>query len=432
MTLSKQACPVRPLLEHILKYTLLCSGALAISSPAVAQMQGDVFSSARIPEAFRSEPIKLNSFLIVPVIDVETDFVDNVFISDAFDVDDVVMSVTPRLFLRDSREDRNIFLNLSGGYETYLEDTRPDRAVFEANGAARFGVGTRTRTFLGGSFQSNDTQGFSVVGEENQAGQPLNLKSGGVRAGIEQDFGPISLAFEGDYRAVNYSGGVVIEEIEFESGFRDFETLSGTARLTYGLSPRQGVYLQGKARKIDFDDIENELELPLVSGANFSSEDLSLQVGYKREITRLLNLDISAGYITRNYQSPEFENINSLAFRASLLWDPTRLTTVRLQGSRELDTSNDPSLTGRLRTTASVTVSHELRRNMVLDGNVRISDIESVGGDSIGQQFGTYASLSYYLNRDWSLRLRGEYLDRDTVGFPGSQTRATVGLRYNF
>lgn len=432
MKVSRQVCPTIHLSGRVVAAAVLCSGAFALSAPVAAQIQGDPFASARIPEAFRPDPIKLNSFLIVPVVDVETDFVDNVFVSDTFDVNDVILSVTPRLFLRDSREDRNIFLSLSGGYESYIEETRPDRALFEANGAARFGIGTRTRTFVGGSFQSNDTEGFAVIGEDDRAGQPLNLTSGGVRAGLEQDFGPIILALESDYRAVNYSGGVFVGDVEFESGFRDFDTLSGTARFTYALSAGQGVYLQGKARKTDFERRENDLELLGFTDADFSSEDLSFQIGYKKEITRLLELDVSAGYITQNYESSAFENINSFAFNASLLWDPTRLTTVRLRGGRTLDTSNDPLLTGLLRTTASVTVSHELRRNMVLDGNVRFSDFTSVDGDLGGQQFGTYASLRYYLNRNWSLRFRGEYLDRDAISFSGKQTRATVGLRYNF
>ncbi len=432
MDLTLQARPTKLMGGNFFATASLCCVILTISTPSAAQLQDDPFAPARVPEAFRPDPIQLNSFLVVPVIDVESDFIDNVFISDDFDVDDVILSVTPRLFIRDNREDRNIFLTFAGGYETFLEETRPDRTLFEANGAARFGLGTRTRTFLGGNFQINDTQGFTVIGGDDRAGQPLNLTSGGLRAGIEQDFGPVMLALEGDYRAVDYSGDVVIDDVEFQSGFRDFDTLSGTARVTYALSPGQGVYLQGGARKVDFDDLDDNLEPVGLTGADFSSDVMSLQVGYKREITRLLELDLSAGYITQNYDSPEFENINSYAFNASLIWDPTRLTTVRLRGSRALDSSNDPLLIGLLRTTASVTVSHELRRNMVLDGNVRFSDFASVDGDSNGQQFGTYASLRYYLNRDWSLRFRGEYLDRDAIGFSGKQTRATVGLRYSF
>ena len=423
---------VQSLRGNITIAALLCSGAFSLCTPALAQIQGDEFPMARVPEAFRPEPIKINSFLVVPVIDVETDFVDNVFASDAFDVNDVILSVTPRLFMRNSRDDRNVFMSVSGGYETYLDNSRPGRAVFDVNGAARFGIGTRTRTFVGGNFQSNDTQGFAVVDGDDRAGQPLNLTAVSVRAGGEQDFGLLKVAVEGDYRDVSYSGDVVVDDVEVESGFKDFDTLSGTARLTYALSPGQGVYLQGKARMINFDSLGNGIQLPGLVEADLSSEDLSFQIGYRREITRLLELDLSAGYITQNYDSAAFKNVNSFAFNAKLLWEPTRLTSVRLRGGRTLDTSNDPFLTGFLRTTASLTVSHELRRNIVLDGNVRFSDLAAVDGSSNGQQFGTYASVRYYLNRDWSVRLRGEYLDRDTAEFPGSQTRATVGLRYNF
>ena len=146
----------------------------------------------------------------------------------------------------------------------------------------------------------------------------------------------------------------------------------------------------------------------------------------------MLELDLNAGYINQTFDNPDFSENDSFVFNASLLWEPTRLTTLQLSGARSVDTSNNPFLNGFLRTTGSLTVLHELRRNIVLDANVRYSDLSIANGADNGYQFATYGALRYYLSKRWSLRFRAEYLDQNTVLFPGSQTRATAGLRYNF
>ena len=433
MTYQKTLMPLGAPCWKLIKSMFFVSAGLAATSlSAYAQNSNDPFATERVPEEFRPTPIQLNSFLVVPYIDLETDVIDNVFISDEFDVDDVVVSVLPSLFIRDSREDRRVALRVGGGYETYVDGVRDDRALFEARGNAEFGLGTRTRTFFGGEFQANDTQGFAIANGDDRVGQPLNLTAFGGNAGLEQEFGPATILIDGRYRSVNFSGDVIVDDVAVESGFRDFETYSGRARLSYALSPGQSIYVQGGARRVDFDDFTLNPELPDFFNVDRSSENASVRVGYRRELTRLLSLDVNAGYITQDFDSPTFESNDSFAFDASILWNPTRLTTVRFQGGRSVDTTNDPLLSGFIRTTGSVTVPHELRRNLVLDSNIRFSDLSTDGDGSNGHQFATFASLRYFISPKWSVRLRGSYLDRDTVGFPGDQTRVTLGLRYNF
>jgi len=412
--------------------TLLLMGLFS-PNIALAQVQNSSSSSiGRISPEYRPSPILANSFEISPLIDAEVEFVDNLFFNDLVPVDDTLLSIRPQVLVRDRREDRQISLRLSSGYETYLENSRDDRFTVDAVGAARFGLGTLTRTSLGLNFRQNDTRGFGVSDTAEATGQPLSLTSFGGKLGVDRDIGALILGVEGQYNSTNYSGDVFIDGQQFGSGFRDFETLRGIGRLSYSVSPEQRIYTQVSYTALDYDGLTQNINLPDFLLTDRSSDNVSIRAGYTRQLTNVLQLDINAGVISQSFDNPSFSGNDSLAFNANLIWEPTRLTTVQFNGSRAVDTSNDPLFNGLLRTSGGVTVSHELRRNVTLDGNVRLSDVNFSDGDESARQFGTYASVRYFVSKKWSFRLRGEYLDQDTVRFPGSQTRITFGVRRNF
>ena len=87
MTYQKTLMPLGAPCWKLIKSMFFVSAGLAATSlSAYAQNSNDPFATERVPEEFRPTPIQLNSFLVVPYIDLETDVIDNVFISDEFSV----------------------------------------------------------------------------------------------------------------------------------------------------------------------------------------------------------------------------------------------------------------------------------------------------------------------------------------------------------
>lgn len=412
-------------------FAVTTSLSLSISSNVLAQQSNLVSPNDRVPEGYRPLPIYLNSFELSPSISLDASYVDNIFVTDDNKLSDSVLSINPRLYVRDRRQDREIALRLGAGIETYLENNVDDRVTADVAGSARFGLGTLMRTFAGANFRRNGIQGQGIS-DFGTTGQPLTLTSFGGNLGVERDMGPVTATIEGKYRSTSFGGGIVIGGDLFESGFRDYETLTGRARLSYSVSPAQRIYAEVVYSDRSFDEPTAESNLPASLLLDRSSDDVSLLLGFTRQLTNVLQLDVNAGYIDHSFDNDTFSNSSGHTFNGSLNWDPTRLTRVQLRGTRSIDSAYDPLFDGFLRTEGSLRVSHELRRNFILDGNVRYASINVLGGRENGSQFATHASAKYLLSKNWSLKLRGEYFEQESTFFPGTQTRVTIGTQYSF
>ena len=411
----------------------ICAGitAIATSSAASAQIV-DPFGSveSRFRPEYDTPPIIVGGFEVSPRIEAQAEYVDNLFASDLIKVDDVILSLTPSVAIRDRRPDRELRLDLSGGYAMYLDNQVDDRLQLRARGTARFGLGTRTRPFFGAFVQQNDSTN-RTFDEFRDTAQPISLTSFGGNGGVEQDFGPLIATAEARYERTEYGGDNIVSGIPVDSGFRDFTLKTGRFRLAYSVNPAQRIYVQTELNTRDYDET---MEPPVAPGAfiaNRSSDGFTIRVGYARQITELLLLDVSAGYLRQDFDDPTFSAISTASFDANLYYSPSQLTRLQLRASRSIDETVNPFFSGLLRTEFAVAAEHELRRNLVLSAEARYIIIDA--GDMVneGEEYRLSAQARYFVSPRWSIRARGEHFSRSGV-FEGSQNRLLIAAAYNF
>lgn len=410
----------------------------SLAAPALAQTPINVEGiDGRIPQEYRPEPIRINAFELLPYIELETELVDNVFATETGALDDTLVTALVGLTLRDRRSDRQIALTAKGGYEDYLDNTFDDRLRLDVNGNARFGLGTLTETYFGAGVRVNglQTSGFMGTGT---VGQPINLTTYQANAGVQREIGELTASVEGRYRTTEYSGDFFVREQQFLANIRDLDVLQMQGRLAYSLSPRDRIYVQGIYADRQFPDLTGREDLIPELREDRSSNDSTLRLGYARTISEVLRLDANIGYINRSYEDPSRADGGSLSFDARLAWQPSRLTDLDIRASRSVYTDDDPLSTGSLRTDVSFGLQHELLRNVILAADAKYSwlELDNSGQDvnlffDDGKEIVLGLSGRYLFTKKWSARLRAEHLNRD--GFSsGSQSRVSLGLRYNF
>ena len=151
-----------------------------------------------------------------------------------------------------------------------------------------------------------------------------------------------------------------------------------------------------------------------------------------------IRLRILVGYQVRNYRSPLFSSISAPTLEASVIWTPTRLTTVTLTGRRDIEDAADESIGGYTYTAARLNVDHELRRNVRLNGYVDLerADFQSVNGlsqsASVLQPGSAQTIYSVGTGATWLLnrttRLSGTYQFSDRQGVPSSTYNSHVAM----
>jgi len=101
-----------------------------------------------------------------------------------------------------------------------------------------------------------------------------------------------------------------------------------------------------------------------------------------------------------------------------VIWNVTRLTTLTLNASRAVNTTN-PSIgngTGYLTSVGALNVDHELLRNVLLNANVGYEIDEFQGLSRTDNVFTAGAGVKYLVNRNLYLGGTYTYQQRSSTG----------------
>lgn len=381
---------------------------------------------------YASPPITVGAFEVVPKIEAGAEYVDNLFASEQFDVDDVILSVRSSISVADRRTDRELRLNLLAGYQTFLDDNASDQVQLNARFRGRFGLGTVTRPFLGATFRKNDFSSTGRTPGSNPA-QPVQNTAYGSNVGIARDFGNVTLEAEGRVNRYEFDGRIFFNDQAIDAAVRDYTYYEGRARASYSSRPDQRFYAEARYGQYNVDNSTSVVPPTLQNFflSDRSGKSYALAGGLQFQITDLLSLDANVGYTQLEFDDPRQPKISGLSFAASVYYSPSRLTRFQLEAVRSVDDTINPLFITSFRTGLSLLGEHELRRNLILRGEAEYTRFNAGEIDNLGEEFRTSLGAIYYLSPRILVNLRGEFFDRSGIA-PGQQKRALVSVGYNF
>jgi hypothetical protein len=169
-------------------------------------------------------------------------------------------------------------------------------------------------------------------------------------------------------------------------------------------------------------EIRYEHSLPNIPALN--SNGGSVLAGLDYSATGVFRYRALVGYEVRNYQAGVYGQISSPIIEASVTWQPTLLTTVVLSARRDIEDSLSEAVSEFTYTTGSLSISHELRRNVELSASLQVQTADSRASSVVteGSIFNTEAghqtiysaglSANWKLNRMLSLTLSDSFSAR--------------------
>lgn len=401
------------------------------SGAAFAQedVQAQSVSQRARPE-FGARPIQFGGLEFLPTIEVRGEYEDNVLFLPQNEVDDFVLSIRPELVIRERRPDRVVSLAFSGGYDSYLDNTIDDRLGLRASGSARLGLGTSTRYRMAATIDRNDER-RNEISSLSTGARSIQYTSIMGSGGIDRDIGPFTAGADFRVRNVSYDGAILVSGQTIDAGFRDFSSWSATGRLAFSSGFSQRIYVQATVDERDYSSLAPNPLLPPAFSLDRSSSGFRVEAGYTQQFSELLFFDARVGYLKQDFDSPLLDDVSSLSFEGSLLWNATPLTTVEIGALRSVDETVNPLFSGLVRTEFRGQVDHELLRNLILSANGRYALLDLVGATTSIDDWEVGISARYLLSPRWSLVAQSSRFERrSTTNI--SQTRASLGIRYNF
>ncbi|WEX10359.1 outer membrane beta-barrel protein [Chelativorans sp. AA-79] len=298
--------------------------------------------------------------------------------------------------------------SLSG--EEVRETEGDARATLEFDIAA----GLTGRASLGYSFgRERASSPVSIAGVEDQ---PLRHTIDGS-VGIGKDVGPLRLRATGEVIRNQYGDAELVGGGTLSQADRNSTLALLRLRGGYEVSPALTPFLEVEAGRRFYDQERDS------AGYARSATRLGARAGVTLDLSEKLRGEVSAGWISEDFEDDRLEAVSGPTLAASLEWSPLRGTIVGLNASTYVEGSTTAGESGSLLHSATLRLERQMRSNLTgsLAFGVSYRDYSGGGHDLI---LNGEAALTWWVNRYVGLTGRARH-ERQTSDLPGRDYETT-------
>jgi hypothetical protein len=318
---------------------------------------------------------------------------------------------------------------LRGSYTGYDPDTTPtlSRPYFSGKADGRIDVRHDTHVELGvRSLISTDNPGSPNL-QADLSKLPIYHTFGGS-AGLTKSFNRLEFTLRGDAERTKYEDSRLTDGTTASNEDRNYNQYGGTLRASYEYVPGVKPFIEAGAdtRKHDI--------VPDASDFNRDSKGLTGKIGTTFELSRVLTGEIAIGYTRREYDDPQLENLKGLIGNASLVWNASSLTTVKLTGASTVGETTVTGVSGILYRDVGLQVDHAFRQWLIGSAKVGFGLDDYVGSSREDKRYTAGLGLTYKLNRMVQLKgeARRDWLRSNVGGNDYTADIFLIGLRLQY
>lgn len=404
--------------------------ALACALPTAAWAQTERGSKLEAEKEVppKLEPIgaRIGVFRAFVGGDLSAVYDDNIYAQEVGKVDDIYFKISPKVrFVSDTSRYK---LTLAAGLDRY-EYSKQDsesRTDWNVRGDVVAELLRDTSVTLNAGYRRG-TEERGAPDSPATARSPVRYDSFTAGGGLSREVGRLQLRTIVDYEKLNFDDGRLGNGTLVNNDDRDRQYVAGGAEIGYEFSPGYSIFgralFDRVAYRLPFDD----------TGVNRDGKGYRLTGGVKFDLTNLMEGNVFAGYMRRNYKDPRFADYGGLAAGASIRWTPTRLTTISIDGNRSVQETTQVGYRGYISTDFGIRVEHELTRFIQLNGGVRYAKNKYllVGIPAVALQrdddlYFANVGVQYTLNRQFALGLGWDYAKRSSNQALSDYTRNKV------
>ncbi|WP_322964447.1 outer membrane beta-barrel protein [Sphingomonas fuzhouensis] len=413
--------------------------ALTVSAAAEAQVSNAI--DTVVPIAFdrgRNESVterarpetnpvgfKLSGFTLLPTLDTQVGYTDNVYQTTSNKTDDVFLRVAPRLLARSDWSRHSLQLTGGGDFYRYAEASPRNQNGWSIGSVGRFDATSDVALTLALDTARRFESQFSGAALVNvRSVTPYQQSQARLMA--DARFARVRVVGSADYAKYNFMPVRTLTGFLISQDNRDREVARGALQLEYGLTPDTGLFGQLTYTGTSYDQ-------PLTPTiANRDSREIRALAGVSLDLTALLRGSAGIGYIDRRFTAPIYQNIGGLSFDAKLEYFPSALTTVTFNAFRDIQDSTFGG-SGFFNTGAALRFDHELLRNLLLNYAVSYAENDFIGVVGKARVKQVTGGATYLASRLLSGNLSLGYSQRssENVGLNGpalSEFRALAGV----
>lgn len=321
--------------------------------------------------------VRTGSVLLFPVLKLEESFDDNIFKEESGARSSFITNFQPSLIGVTDWETAEIELEAAADYGHYHSSSADDYLDYRTSVNFSY-YSTPSTTLFGkelGFAHLHEARGDDDV--PLNAAEPTEFNRWGGLIGMLYKPAFVGLELTGSYHGHHYDDTTTIGGgAPIPGSPRDYSSYVGSVKVGYDIQPGYETFVRGTYTIEAYDQSIN------AGGFDRSSNEYRVDVGMAYEVTRLLRLEASAGYLDRGYDDPALDNIRGPSFNLDAQWSVTPLTTIGLLGYTRVEETISNTAAGKLVYGGDFTLTHELLPNLVLKGNLGYDNISYDGNVS--------------------------------------------------
>lgn len=367
--------------------------------------------------------IRAGSFIILPSLNVSETYDDNVFATKNGKVDDFVTRVIPQVDIKSNWNNHALNFTANSDSYIYADETGEDRTDFTFGADGRLDIQRETNVIAAASYAQRHEDRGSATFSSTTASEPVEYAQADGRLALNQRFNRITATVGATYTNLNYDDVRSMAGPVLDEDLRDREIFSEALRLGYDVSPDTTLYVQGAINQRRYD-----IDKPV---QDRDSDGYEVLVGSRFKLSNLTAGQIFVGYQDQDYDNPGFKDIDGVSYGANVDWYATALTTVHLNAASTVEESDLGGSSGYLRQVVSLSVDHELLRNLILSGSVSYENDDYEGTARNDDYYAGTLGVAYLLNRYLAVGVDYDLTDRNSTlsGLDYTRNRVAFTIR---
>jgi hypothetical protein len=369
--------------------------------------------------AYDALGIRTGGFTVFPKLQFDVVHDDNVFARDDAPQAATILRLRPEIVARSNWSRHALQAHARAAIDRNL-DFDSENTIDWSLGAAGRLDGARGSEIVAGADYAKAHEARTAAGVDPITQEPVAFDLTSAFLGAERARGRLRVSTRAAVHRYDYHDGFSETGAVIEQDDRDRTVFSLTGRADYALSPATAIFLQVTRDDRDYDRIAGR---PLRTSSGHQT-----LAGVDFELGALIRGEIAAGYIRQDFEDAAFGDLDGFGGRAKLSWFPTQLTTVTAAAARTVEDTGVIGAAGALRTDLSLTIDHELLRNLILTAQATYANDAYNGLARTDTRFGAGFSAAYRINRRYGLSAGLTWLDQSSSGAAQGRSYRTTRL----
>lgn len=376
----------------------------------------------RRQEGYDPEQIQLGAFVARPVLEVEAGHVSNLFLSDGNETSDTYVEIEPRVTARTTWSTHMLGADAIVRHTEFFDTSDESATEYGVRG---FGVLDVTSEFaLGGSVgQRQSREARTAIGSAVNTAERVEFEKSGAEVNATYEAGRVRLRGRVSTETFDFEDVELIGGGTADQDFRDYDQNRVAASAEYAVNRDWSVIGEVEQISRDYDP-------PAVGQVNRDIEGYVVRAGTSFELQSNVRGQVTAGFQSFEPDDPTLDTIDGLALNGNVQWFPTELTVLSLNATRDVADAGSVNDASAVLTRFGVGIDHELRRNLILRGNITQEKREFEPSGREDDQTSFRVAGLWKLNRNVHLETGYQFVTRDSDVQPFDDNRLTARLRF--